>query len=110
MPIVWTKVTDQLTTGELRVSFLRVGELAEGTRYVQFAINGVPQIGKDFKPDYAIGVIEAAILASRLDFLPRGKVEREIAYLESAVQKTAGPAEAEAWSWLMHRIKSHYGD
>lgn len=55
-------------------------------------------------------VIEAAILASRLDFLPRGKVEREIAYLESAVQKTAGPAEAEAWSWLMHRIKSHYSD
>jgi hypothetical protein len=55
-------------------------------------------------------VIEAAILASRLDFLPRGKVEQEIAYLESAVQKTAGPAEAEAWSWLMHRIKSHYGD
>ena len=55
-------------------------------------------------------VIEAAILASRLDFLPRDKVEREIAYLESAVQKTAGPAEAEAWSWLMHRIKSHYSD
>jgi hypothetical protein len=55
-------------------------------------------------------VIEAAILASRLDFLPRDKVEREIAYLESLVQKTAGPAEAEAWSWLMNRIKSHYSD
>jgi uncharacterized protein len=55
-------------------------------------------------------VIEAAILVSRLDFLPRGKVEQEIAYLESAVQKTAGPAEAEAWSRLMHRIKSHYSD
>jgi hypothetical protein len=55
-------------------------------------------------------VIEAAILASRLDFLPREKVEREIAYLETTVQKTAGPAEAEAWRWLMARVKAHYND
>jgi hypothetical protein len=55
-------------------------------------------------------VIEAAILASRLDFLPREKVEREIAYLETTVQKTAGPAEAEAWRWLMERVKAHYND
>jgi uncharacterized protein len=55
-------------------------------------------------------VVEAAILLSRLDFLPRAKVEREIAYLEIAVQKTAGPAEAEAWAWLMARIKAHYND
>ncbi len=53
-------------------------------------------------------VIEAAILTSRLDFLPRDKVEREIAYLESAVQKTAGPAEQEAWSWIVDRIATHY--
>lgn len=53
-------------------------------------------------------VIEAAILASRLDFLPRDKVEREIAYLESAVQKTAGPAEHEAWHWIIDRIANHY--
>ena len=55
-------------------------------------------------------VIEAAILASRLDFLPRDKVEREIAYLESAVQKTAGPAEQEAWRWIMDRIAVHYAN
>jgi hypothetical protein len=53
-------------------------------------------------------VIEAAILTSRLDLLPRDKVEREIAYLESAVQKTAGPAEQEAWGWIIDRIASHY--
>jgi hypothetical protein len=53
-------------------------------------------------------VVEAAILISRLDFLPREKIEREIAYLESAVQKTAGPAEHEAWQWLMDKIKAHY--
>jgi uncharacterized protein len=53
-------------------------------------------------------VIEAAILASRLDFLSRDKVEREIAQLQSAVQKTAGPVEEEAWSWIMERIAIHY--
>jgi uncharacterized protein len=55
-------------------------------------------------------VIEAAILTSRLDFLPRDKVEREIAHLESAVQKTAGPTEQEAWQWIIDRIAAHYAD
>jgi hypothetical protein len=49
-------------------------------------------------------VIEAAILVSRLDMLPREKVEQEIAYLETAIAKTAGDAEREAWSWLMERV------
>lgn len=49
-------------------------------------------------------VVEAAILASRLHMLPREKVEREIAYLAIAVEKTAGPAEREAWEWLMQVI------
>jgi uncharacterized protein len=53
-------------------------------------------------------VVEAAILISRLEFLPRDKIEREIAYLGSAVQKTAGPAEQEAWQWLMDKISVHY--
>jgi hypothetical protein len=53
-------------------------------------------------------VVEAAILASRLDLLPRDKVEREIAYLANAVQKTAGPAEQEAWQWITDRIAAHY--
>ena len=55
-------------------------------------------------------VIEAAILASRLDFLPREKVEGEVAALKSAVEKTAGPAELEAWQWIADRIAAHYGD
>jgi hypothetical protein len=53
-------------------------------------------------------VIEAAILVSRLGFLPRDKVIQEISYLEIAVGKTAGEAEREAWDWLMQAIKSHY--
>ena len=53
-------------------------------------------------------VVEAAILVSRLGMLPREKVEQEISYLQIAVDKTAGPSEQEAWSWLMERIKAHY--
>jgi hypothetical protein len=53
-------------------------------------------------------VVEAAILVSRLGMLPREKIEQEIAYLEIAVAKTAGPAEQEAWGWLMDKIRAHY--
>jgi hypothetical protein len=53
-------------------------------------------------------VIEAAILVSRLDMLPREKVEQEIAYLEIAVSKTAGDAEREAWGWLMEQVAARY--
>jgi hypothetical protein len=55
-------------------------------------------------------IVEAAILASRLDFLPREKIEKEIAYLEIAVSKTAGATEGEAWNWLMEKIRAHYAD
>jgi hypothetical protein len=53
-------------------------------------------------------VIEAAILVSRLHLLPREKVEREIGYLRSAIVKTAGPQEQEAWEWLMRAIETTY--
>jgi hypothetical protein len=50
-------------------------------------------------------VIEVAILVSRLDRLPREKIESEIAYLKIAIEKTAGPEELEAWGWLMEKIE-----
>jgi hypothetical protein len=53
-------------------------------------------------------VIEAAILASRLHMLPREKIERELAYLQTAVEKTAGPREHEAWRLLVDKIEDHY--
>lgn len=49
-------------------------------------------------------VIEAAILVSRLGRLPWDKIDREMAYLEIAVSKTAGPREQEAWTWLNERV------
>jgi hypothetical protein len=36
--------------------------------------------------------------------LPPEKIEREIAYLTIAIDKTAGPNERQAWDWLMERI------
>jgi hypothetical protein len=49
-------------------------------------------------------VLELAILVSRLERLPAEKIEREIAYLSIAVEKTAGEREREAWEWLMARV------
>jgi hypothetical protein len=49
-------------------------------------------------------VIEAAILISRLERLPLDKIEREMAYLAIAIEKTAGPQEQEAWDWLFARF------
>lgn len=49
-------------------------------------------------------VLEAAVLVSRLSLLPRDRIETELAYLATAVSKTAGPAEQEAWEWLMERV------
>jgi len=37
-------------------------------------------------------------------------VECEIAYLEIAVAKTAGPAERQAWDWLMRALAEYYHD
>jgi hypothetical protein len=52
-------------------------------------------------------VLEAAILTSRLHMLRREKIDSELAYLEIAVTKTAGPAEQEAWDWLMEKIRAY---
>ena len=33
-----------------------------------------------------------------------------MAYLEIAVDKTAGAAEREAWDWLQQKVRDYYGD
>jgi hypothetical protein len=53
-------------------------------------------------------VIEAAILVSRLDMLPREKIDRELEYLAIAISKTAGSRELEAWAWLKEAIDRHH--
>jgi hypothetical protein len=53
-------------------------------------------------------VIEGAVLASRLHLLPREKIETEMAYLQIAIDKTAGPPEREAWDWLCEAVARHH--
>lgn len=55
-------------------------------------------------------VVEGAVLVSRLGMLPRDKLEREMAYLQIAIDKTAGPAEHEAWGWLREAVQRHLGE
>jgi hypothetical protein len=52
-------------------------------------------------------VVEAAVLVSRLDFLPRLEIEAEFARLRIIVGKTAGAREAEAFSWLEAKVTAH---
>lgn len=52
-------------------------------------------------------VVEGAVLVSRLHMLPPAKVDAEMAYLQIAIDKTAGPAEHEAWGWLREAVAAH---
>ncbi len=49
-------------------------------------------------------VLELAVLTTRLAMLPPEKIDAELAYLNIAISKTAGPREREAWDWLMERV------
>jgi hypothetical protein len=52
-------------------------------------------------------VVEGAILVSRLFMLPAEKVDHEVAYLQIAIDKTAGEREHIAWDWIMAAIARH---
>ena len=53
-------------------------------------------------------VIEAAILATRVHLLPAEQVEAQLSILESAVNKTGGDEEVEAFRMLMEHVQNHY--
>lgn len=52
-------------------------------------------------------VVEGAVLVSRLHMLPPEKIDAEMAYLQIAIDKTAGPGEHEAWNWLQQAVAAH---
>ena len=52
-------------------------------------------------------VVEACILATRLDWLEVDKIRAEMQYLAIAVSKTAGENERCAWQWILEKINSH---
>jgi hypothetical protein len=55
-------------------------------------------------------VVELAVLVSRLHMLPREKIQAELAYLQIAIDKTAGEREKQAWSWLTEAIENFYAN
>src|SRR5437870_4429805 len=50
-------------------------------------------------------VVEAAILATRTDFLPLDQIEAEFAKLAVLVNKTGGPQEKEAFAFLQAHVE-----
>jgi hypothetical protein len=52
-------------------------------------------------------VIEGAVLVSRLHMLPAAKVDIEMRYLQTAIDKTAGAQAREAWGWLLDAVAQH---
>jgi hypothetical protein len=53
-------------------------------------------------------VLEAAILLSRINHLPKDKISAELNYLSIGFKKTAGPREQEAWQWITHAIQEKW--
>lgn len=96
--------------------------LANACRYYEFEVDYIDQTGprmslncrtvksgriRDFwgfnRAKHA--VIEAAILATRLDFLPAKEIESSLIRLQTIVNKTAGPQEIEALNRLTQFIQ-----
>jgi hypothetical protein len=50
------------------------------------------------------------VLVSRLNILPREKIQTELSYLQIAIDKTAGEREKQAWDWLKEAIENFYAD
>jgi uncharacterized protein len=101
------RLKDALAHAELAV--IRVSEDPQRPRYHCRVVRTASHAPFGGLNRAKAAVVEAAILVSRLEFLPQEKVEQDLAYLEIAISKTAGPAEEEAWGWLMERVRTHYG-
>jgi len=90
---------------------LRVAHVSEDAERPRFHCNVIRHVAHAPFAGYnraQAAVIEAAILTSRLHMLARDKIERDMAMLEIAIAKTAGPDELTAWDWLRHKIRAHF--
>jgi uncharacterized protein len=106
-----TRIQGAVLDGTLAHAELEVVEVEEDEQRPRFHCRIVHEVShapfKGFNRAQA-AVIEAAILASRLHMLPRDKIERELGYLQIAVEKTGGPREHEAWRLLVEKIEDHF--
>ncbi len=105
------KIRGHYLTGAHSYRELKVASVTEDAVRPRFHCQVVHEVSLRAVPGFnraQAAVIEAAILASRLTFLPEEKIRTELAYLQIAVDKTAGPEEWEAWGWLMEKIEAHF--
>ncbi|WP_233856083.1 DUF447 domain-containing protein [Paraburkholderia sp. HD33-4] len=96
------RLTESLAHAELELDELR--DHAERPVLVMKCVhreNHAPFLGFNRAQS---AVVEGAILVSRLFMLPADKVDREMAYLQIAIDKTAGDNERTAWDWLVAAI------
>ena len=99
------RLAGALAHGELEV--VRVEEDEQRPRFFCRVLRGETHAPFTGFNRAKAAVIEAAILVSRLNMLSPDKIDREIGYLKIAIDKTAGPAELEAWAWLMEKVEAH---
>jgi hypothetical protein len=89
---------------------LHVGEIRDDPQRPTLRLLRVHEVQHSPWPGFnraQAAVVEGAVLASRLHLLPREKIESEMAYLQIAIDKTAGPPELEAWAWLKEAVAQH---
>ena len=90
---------------------LHVGEIRDDAQRPTLRLLRVHEAQHSAFPGFnraQAAVIEGAVLASRLHLLAREKIESEMAYLQIAIDKTAGPHEREAWAWLQEAVAHHH--
>jgi hypothetical protein len=95
--------------------------LADACRYYEFRVVGLDESGERMAIDAEVvhvgrlrdffgfnrakhAVVEAAVLATRTDFLPLTEIEAEYRKLAVLVEKTGGPAEHRAFAFLRDHL------
>ena len=105
-----TKILGQVITNACRWFEFEVDHIDESGQRMSLNCRTVHgERGRDFfgfnRAMHA--VIEAAILATRLDFLPAEEISDQFRRLETIVAKTAGPRETEAFELLQDYVQQH---
>ncbi len=98
-------LTDSLAHSELRLETHQDDEIRP--KLFCKAIHGVNHRPFQGFNRAQFAVLEAAILISRLDRLPREKIQTELDYLRIGLDKCGGDRERVAWAWLMEVIEQH---
>jgi hypothetical protein len=79
-----------------------VPRLTGALAHTELAVVGVAE--DEQRPRFQCAVVSRGVHAPFAGFN-----RAQAGYLETAIEKTAGAQETEAWTWLMEAIRAHYG-